>query len=172
MNLDERREKIEEYGRGFDSLSAALAGAPREAWSFKPAPGEWSVHEILVHMADAESVAALRARTLIAEPGSTVMPYDDARWAAALKYENQNVDDALQLFKLLRQLTYHILQTLPDQIFTHTVLHPEWVLPEEVYPEYGRPYTLEKWLNIYTRHVRDHIEQIKQTHQAWKERKK
>jgi hypothetical protein len=63
MNKQERDEKIELYGRGHDLLTAALAEVPREAWLFKPEPQEWSVHEVIIHLADSESNAALRART-------------------------------------------------------------------------------------------------------------
>ena len=68
MNREEINEKIEQYGHGFDLLITALAEVPREAWSYRPASDEWSVHEIIVHMADSESMSALRARKLIAEP--------------------------------------------------------------------------------------------------------
>ena len=62
MNQQERNEKIELYGRGYDLLTAALADIPRQAWLFKPDPKEWSVYEVLIHLADSESNAALRAR--------------------------------------------------------------------------------------------------------------
>ncbi len=162
MNQSERYAKIEEYGRGFDLLTAALADVPRGAWQFKPAPDDWSVHEILVHMADSESMGALRVRKLIAEPGSTLMTYDEAQWAEACHYQNQSADDALQLFKLTRQTTYRLLKIVPAQVFTHWVTHP-------AFPE---PFTLEQWLNIYTRHVPEHIEQLKKAYQAWKEQNK
>ena len=58
MNLDERSQKIEEYGHGYDLFAAALAQIPREAWNFKPVPGEWSIHETVIHMADSESMGA------------------------------------------------------------------------------------------------------------------
>ena len=76
MNEIERNEKIELYGNGYDLLIEALKDIPREMWRFKPAPKEWSVHEVLVHLADSESNAALRARKLIVEPGGTLMGYD------------------------------------------------------------------------------------------------
>src|SRR5258708_6629809 len=167
MNQNARNQMIEEYGRGFDFLNAALAEIPPEAWEFKPAPSEWSVHELIIHMADSEAIAAVRVRKLIAEPGGMIMPYEDAIWAKVLNYQNQSTDDALQLFRLTRQTTYHLLKTLPEQVYLHTV-----VLPEAVHPEYGAAYTLEKWLNIYTGHMSDHIEQLQKTHQAWKERDK
>ena len=43
MNIQERNEKIELYGRGVDLLEQALQEIPREMWQFKPAPTEWSV---------------------------------------------------------------------------------------------------------------------------------
>ena len=70
MNIDERNQKIELYGQGFEMLVHILQDIPREMWQFKPAPNEWSVHEVIIHLADSESNAALRARKLIVEPGS------------------------------------------------------------------------------------------------------
>jgi hypothetical protein len=163
MNRTEIDEKIEQYGRGFDLLTAALAEVPREAWSYRPAPSEWSVHEIIVHMADSESMSALRARKLIAEPGSTLMGYDEANWADALGYKQQSAEDALEIIRLARQSTYQLLKRQPDEVFTHAVIHPE-------YPD--APYTFERWLNIYARHIPDHIEQLNRSYQAWTENQK
>lgn len=165
MTPDERNEKIEEYGRGFELFTAALAKIPREAWELKPAPNEWSVHELIIHMADSESIGAIRARRLIAEPGSTLMPYDETGWAVKLNYAKQNLEDALQTFRLVRQTTYNVLKMMPDRAFEHEVFHPE-----KVHPEYGEHYTLDKWLYIYTAHIHEHIEQLQKTYQAWKEK--
>jgi hypothetical protein len=166
MNQDERNQKIEEYGRGHEALTAALAEVLREAWQFLPARDEWSVHQIVLHMVDSESMGAVRLRKLIAEPGGEMMTYDDAKWGRALNYQKQNADDALELFKLTRQMTYQLLKSLPAQVFAHSGIHPD-----QGYPEYGEVYNVDKWLNIYTRHVRDHIAQIQSTHQAWKKQK-
>ena len=163
MNRDEINAKIEEYGRGFDLLTAALAEVPQEAWSFRPALDEWSVHEIIVHMADSESMSALRARKLIVEPGSMLMGYEEAKWADALDYKEQSVENALEIIRLARQSTYELLKRQPDDVFTHSVTHPE-------YPD--APYTFEQWLNIYARHIPDHIEQLKRSYQVWKENQK
>ena len=160
MNPNERNEMIEEYGRGFDILTAALAEIPREAWQFKPAPHEWSIHELIVHMGDSEILGAMRLRKIIAEPGSNVTGYEEAVWAEALDYQSQDVDDALLIFKLARQTSYRLLKTLTDQIYTHSVVNPE----------YGVTVTLEDWLRSYTDHVPEHLRQLMETHQAWKHR--
>ena len=161
MNRKEINEKIELYGRGFELLTAALAEVPKEAWQFKPEPKEWSVHEIIIHLADSESNAALRARKLAVEPGGTLMGYDQDVWANELSYHNQNPDDALQFVKYARLTTYNWIKTLPDDVFTHTVKHPE----------YEDPYTFEMWLEIYSSHIPGHIEQIKNNVKLWREQK-
>jgi len=160
MNDDERSQMIEDYGRGYDHLLEALAGIPREAWDFRPAPAEWSVHEIIVHMADSESMAALRARKLIVEPGSTLMGYEESKWADALSYRKQDAEDALQIIKLARQTTYRILKSLPSDVFKHSVRHPEQT----------EPYTFELWLTIYAGHIPDHVDQMKRAYEAWKKK--
>ncbi len=158
MNRKEIDEKIEQYGRGFELLTAALAEVPREAWSHRPEPDEWSVHEIIAHMADSEAMSALRARKLIVEPGSILMGYEEAKWADALDYKEQSAEDALEIIRLARQSTYNLLKRQPDEVFAHSVIHPE-------YPD--APYTFEQWLNIYARHIPDHIDQLKRSYRAW-----
>lgn len=161
MTSGERNEKIELYGRGFDLLTAALAEVPKEAWKFKPAPTEWSVHEIIIHLADSESNAALRARKLIVEPGGVLMGYDQDKWANELNYHGQSHEDALETVRLVRKSTYELLKKQPDEVFTHAVKHPE----------YAEPYTFEMWIHLYSRHIPAHIEQIRNNVKLWKEQK-
>ena len=159
MDTKERNEKIELYGRGYDLLKAALAEVPAEAMKFKPEPKEWSVHEIIVHIADSESNAALRARKLIVEPGGAIMGYDQALWADVLKYHEHSFDDALEVTRLVRKTTYELIKRLPEIVFeTHWIKHPE-------YPE---PYTFDKWIDIYSKHIPGHVEQIQNNMIAWK----
>ena len=157
MNREERHQKIEEYGRGYALLTAVLNEIPKEAWEFKPSADEWSVHEIIVHMGDSESMAALRVRKLIAEPGSRLMGYEEAKWAGALDYQHQDLECALDIIRLARRTTYSLLNTLPDEIFQHSVVHPE----------YTGPYTFDQWLDIYSRHISEHVEQMKKAAAGW-----
>jgi hypothetical protein len=158
MNAQERNEKLELYGRGYDLLKAALAEVPAEAMKFKPEPKEWSVHEVIIHIADSESNAALRARKLIVEPGGILMGYDQAKWADVLYYHDQNLEDALEVTRLARKTTYELLKRLPEEVFTHAVVHPEMT----------EPYTFDRWLDIYSRHIPGHIEQIRNNVKLWK----
>lgn len=160
MNIEERNEKIELYGRGYDLLLETLKEVPKEIWKFKPEPKEWSVHEVLIHLADSESNAALRARKLIVEPGGTLMGYDQDQWAIALDYHDQSTEDALAIVKLVRKTTYELLKKQPEEVFEHSVKHPE----------YEEPYTFEQWLDIYSAHIPGHIEQIRNNYKIWRDR--
>jgi len=159
MNTQERSEKIELYGRGYDLLKAALAEVPHGAMKFKPEPTEWSVYEIIIHIADSESNAALRARKLIVEPGGALMGYDQAQWADTLHYHDHNFEDALEVTRLARKTTYQLLKRQPEEVFKNWIKHPQ----------YEDPYTFEKWINIYSGHIPAHIEQIEGNIKLWKE---
>jgi hypothetical protein len=158
MNKDKRMELIEEYGRGFDLIMATLAEIPREAWAFKPASDQWSAHEILVHLKDSELNGVLRLHKLIAEPGGTLATYEPHIWSSVLGYQNLDVDDALELFRLLQRTTYRLLKTLPNEVWANSIVHPE---QKELY-------TMEMWLDIYTEHVPEHCEQLREVYRAWK----
>jgi hypothetical protein len=151
-----RHEKIESYGRAHAALVAALPEFPRAMWQWRGSPEQWTIHEIVVHLADSEANSYIRARRLIAEPGSTVMGYDEMKWARALHYLEQSTDEAIELFRWLRGNTYHLIRTLPEAAWANTVIHSES----------GRM-TMDEWLDIYERHVRDHVTQMREVHAAW-----
>ncbi|HKJ38979.1 MAG TPA: DinB family protein, partial [Anaerolineales bacterium] len=159
MDSKERNEKIDLYGNGFAMLVEVLKDIPLEMWQFKPEPTEWSIHEIIIHLADSESNAALRARMLTVEPGGTLMGYDQDKWANELNYHEQDIEDALEVTRLARKTTYELLKKQPDEVFEHIVMHPE----------YKEPYTFDNWIDIYSAHIPGHIEQISNNYKLWKE---
>lgn len=162
MDKTERDALIEKYRTAFGEFEAALNVIPKEAWLFKPAPKEWSVHQVVVHLADSETNAYLRARRLVAEPGQPLMAYDQDVWADKLDYHNQSTEDALELTRFVRKMTYDFIKNLPDGVWSNTAVHPE----------YDEPYTFEKWLRIYADHPRDHANQITNNYNLWKQQKR
>jgi len=68
----------------------------------RPAPGEWSVIELLGHMVDAEIISAARYRWVISEDRPPLVPYDQDLWVAALDYNDADPDDLLAAFDALR----------------------------------------------------------------------
>lgn len=155
-----RTEKIQSYSKGYENLINAVKEMPKEMWNFKPAPNKWSIHEIIIHMADSEVNSFSRARKIICEPGSTIMAYDQDTWAIRTNYLSQSTDDALELFKILRRMTYKIIKNLPESIWNNEFIHPE-----------RGKMTLDDWLNIYEGHVNVHINQMKRNLNEWQKSK-
>jgi hypothetical protein len=158
METIERQEKLELYARAYDLLVDALAQFPREMWHFRAAPDDWTIHEIVIHIADSEANSYIRARRLVAEPGLAVMGYDESRWAQVLEYNQQDAVNALELFRWLRQSTYDLVKNLPEATWGNTVDHPE-----------AGVINLYDWLETYSRHVPNHIEQMESVYAAWLE---
>ena len=89
MIKQERDLLIESYGKAYDSLIEALKEFPKEMWQWKPTPEKWSIHEIIIHIADSEANSFIRCRRFIAEPGSGVYGYDENKWAERLDYHSR-----------------------------------------------------------------------------------
>ncbi|MGA6953791.1 MAG: DinB family protein, partial [Candidatus Acidiferrales bacterium] len=96
MKRDDRRQKVESFGRAPALLSSALRQFPKKMWLYKPSTERWSIHEIILHLADSEASAYLHCRRFIAEPGSQVPEFDAARWASSLGYFHQSTREALE----------------------------------------------------------------------------
>lgn len=156
MTSIDRQQKIEAYGRAHTTLVEGLQRFPRAMWQYKPAPDQWSIHETLVHIADSEANSYVRCRRFVAEPGSTVLGYDEMQWASALDYHAQSTEAALELFKWLRHNSYQLIQALPEAAWANTVQHTES----------GRM-TMDEWLDIYTRHIPEHLAQMETVFNAW-----
>ncbi len=155
ISSEMRQELIESYGRSYDKIKAALHDFPEEMWQWKPAPHKWSIHENIIHLADSEANSFIRCRRFIAEPGSTVMAYDQDAWAIKCDYHKQSTRDALELFRLLRKMSYDLIKDLPEETWNNTIEHPE-----------NGTMTFADWLRIYENHT--HINQMKRVFTAWK----
>src|ERR1700723_3503809 len=84
--------------RHLEQLSVALGPARIEE---SPAPGKWSPHEILCHLADCEIVFAFRLRQALAEDHHVLQPFDQEKWA--IPYKGLAAKQALAAFTALRQ---------------------------------------------------------------------
>jgi hypothetical protein len=152
-----RQERIESYSKAYELLIDSLNEFPEEMWQFKPAPNKWSIHEVLIHIADSEASSFARARKIICESGSDIMAYDENKWASQLKYHNQNIKDSLELFRLLRLITYTVIKDLPEEIWNNFIIHPE-----------NGKMTLDDWLEVYEQHIPIHIRQMQRNFNDWK----
>lgn len=154
--MDDRQQLLEAYGNAYHEIANLLSQYPRAMWSFKGAPDGWSIHELLVHLGDAEAVGYVRCRRIIAEPGKAVFAYNEEDWAHNLNYMAQSPETAFELFRLLRDLTYRLLKSVPESAWANTLDHPE-----------NGIMTLDDWLKSYVNHSKNHTTQMQDVFAAW-----
>lgn len=156
MTRQGRSQKIEAFGRAPEVLAAALRQFPKKMWMYRPASNRWSIHEMILHLADHEANAYIRCRRLIAEPGKPVLSYDPSVWAGALGYFHQSTRGALDVLRLLRRMTYELVAALPDSVWSNSAEYTE-----------NAGANLEEWLDLQERYIPQHIEQMKENYAIW-----
>ena len=157
MSRGEREALVEQYARGPVRIREALARVPHEALQWRPFPGKWSVHEVIVHCADSETNAALRIRYLLAEPEPLIVGYDQDAWARLFDYHAQPLEESLAVAAAARDRTVPLLRAMTDADWSKQGRHTE-----------SGPYTALDWLRIYAAHLEGHAAQIERNVEAWK----
>lgn len=76
-------------------IERLLKGVSAAKLRKRPAPGKWSVAEIIAHLADGELVRGWRMRQILGAPGTPLQAFDQDAWAAAMHYEKRDARKSL-----------------------------------------------------------------------------
>lgn len=144
-----RAERLARFLDGERMLRAAVAGLDDADLSAHPIPGEWSIREIVHHLADGEQVSAVRLRRLLVEDGPLLPGYDAAGYATAMAYAERPIEPAITAFAAVRALSADLLSALTEQQWARTGEHAE-----------QGAYSVEIWLEKNGNHVANHCNQI------------
>jgi hypothetical protein len=143
------RGLINAYAEGPRLLEAAVAGLSPGELRFTPGPEHWSIHENVVHVADTDLVGATRMRYVIAQPGSTLVSFDQNAWARVLDYRALSMPEALALLRAIRATTVEILTRAPADAWEQAGINTE-----------AGPQTLEWLVEHFAGHVHYHLRTI------------
>ncbi len=88
-----------------------------------PAPGKWSAREIVCHLADCETVFAVRLRQAQAEDHHVIQPFDQEKWSAV--YGEYDAETALAVFTTVRRWNLAFIRATPRAAFSKMLTHPE-----------------------------------------------
>jgi len=99
MTSNERQRLIARYTAGYQKVVDALRGIGADELDFRPAPDEWSVREIVHHLADSETIAGQRLRQLLVDDDPRIHGYDQDAYARRLHYQRRALEPALQAFE-------------------------------------------------------------------------
>jgi hypothetical protein len=85
-------------------LKAATKGVPKAVLTWSPAPGKWSILEIVCHMRDMERDAYLaRYQRILAEDNPSLPDIDGDRYSLENDYRAQKLSEALRDWSRLRR---------------------------------------------------------------------
>ncbi len=116
---------LERFRRGPELVASMITGAAGAVLDFSPAPGRWSIRQILAHLADSEIVCADRLRRVIAEQNPTLIAFDQDAWATHLNYAQRRISESLEAFRRLRAENFDLLKDLPEPVYERTGTHSE-----------------------------------------------
>jgi hypothetical protein len=91
----------------------------------RPEPGEWSVIECVGHLVDSELTTAARVRWIIAEDQPDIVAYDQALWVDRLRHGDDDPDDLIAMFEVLRDANLRLWRSRPEEDRRRFGLHRE-----------------------------------------------
>lgn len=91
----------------------------------RPAPGKWSVSEIVAHLADAEIVGGYRLRLILGSPGAPIVAYNQDEWVTSGHYHKRDPRKSVALFRALREGNLGLLKSLKPEQWKNCGMHSE-----------------------------------------------
>jgi hypothetical protein len=131
-------------------LDQRIRGVSRRALGCRPAPGKWSIIEILAHLADAELAIGWRFRNMVATPGVRLQWWDEHLWAQKCGYQRIPAALSLATFRALRASNLALLRSVP---------RATWESCHGVHDTRGRQ-TIADFVRMEAAHDLNHLLQI------------
>jgi uncharacterized damage-inducible protein DinB len=103
-------------------LARVLDTLSTEQIEARPAPGKWSVREVMAHLADCEIAFGFRLRQAVAGV-QVIQPFDQDDWAR--NYGGYNFSEAMTAYRALRAWNVAFVHSLTDEQKALQVTHPE-----------------------------------------------
>jgi catechol 2,3-dioxygenase-like lactoylglutathione lyase family enzyme len=107
------------YLRGGDDVVAALAGLAETDLDLACTPEEWSIRQIVHHLAEMDAMHLMMVTSALAQPGYLFIRNhydqdDQNRWAETLVFKERAIEPSLALMKAVRQHLAQLFQHIPD----------------------------------------------------------
>jgi len=131
-------------------LARLLGGVPREEQARRPAPDQWSITEILAHLADSELVYGFRIRLILEGGGPPIQSIDQDAWVSLTRYAEQDPALSLECIRINRERLVQLLKGLPREGWERHGMHSER----------GRE-TVRQIVNLLAGHDLAHLKQIR-----------
>ncbi len=151
MSLHFAIERLDANARVFAGLCTNIS-AEQARW--QPAPGKWSIVEVVNHLYDEErDDFRARLRFILEKTPGEMPPIAPEQWAAERRYRERDLDESLRQFLEERQRSLNWLKELE---------RPNWRLTHH-HPRLG-PMSAEMMLANWLAHDFLHIRQLNRLH--------
>jgi hypothetical protein len=107
------------------TLARLIAGVPLAVLRQPPAPGKWSVVAVLAHLAEDELSSSWRYRQMLEHPGIALSSFDQEEWARRGGYDAWDPQEAIDMFRLLREANLRLLAGLTQDEMLRWGMHAE-----------------------------------------------
>jgi uncharacterized damage-inducible protein DinB len=131
----EYSRRLESYVEGKDpigmqreaphTVARLLQGVPEPKLKQRPAPGKWSVAEIVAHLAEDELATGWRYRQILEHDYPHLESFDQDLWAALGDYGSWSAAEALALYRMLREANLRMLARLTPEQWQRAGMHRE-----------------------------------------------
>src|SRR5579859_7205860 len=151
---------ITAYAGLSDDIAAALDGLTEADLDLERAPNEWSIRQIIHHLALSTSLSLMSIETVLVNPGSVFVrpPHDQEKWVEVLDYKHQPIGTSLALIKAVQAHLTPLLLHAPNS-WDHSIVRKFSGATEDE----GRISTLSEMITIQIEHTAAHLDEIRQT---------
>ncbi|MBP1964682.1 DinB family protein [Paenibacillus aceris] len=146
---------LQSYLQTHDQLQTAIQGLNAEQLSWKSSPDQWSVTEVLSHLADHNIVVSFRIRQILAGSAVQLPAFDQDPWVSGAKANEGSANDILAVFQALLLYNHLLFQRLSAEDWVKTGINFK-----------GQILSLTDVVQSFVAHVQVHLAQISRIKKA------
>lgn len=153
-----------EYARNLretvDRAAAELRAIPDDVASVRPAPGKWSIKEIIGHLIDSASHNHQRFVRARWQDDLVFQGYQQDEWVAAQQYQSVPWDELVTLWHTYNRHVARVMAQVPVAVARreHTRHNLDQIAWQTVPAD--QPATLEYFMRDYVGHLQHHLRQV------------
>jgi uncharacterized damage-inducible protein DinB len=118
-----RDQRIEEIARSAARLRAVVEGLDDRQLDTKYR--NWTVRQIVHHLADSTANAYVRFRLALTESTPTVKPYNETAWAELPDAKQAPIEPSLAIYEGLCERWVDLMRSIDDEQLERDFYHPE-----------------------------------------------
>ncbi|ASA23251.1 DinB family protein [Paenibacillus donghaensis] len=147
--------QIHDYLHTHQQLSQALEELTPEQLHWKAEPANWSITEVLAHLADHSIVVSFRIRDILADTLVRLPVFNQDAWVSGQHANQGEASDSLELVRSLLHYNSLLFSRLDAEEWNKSGINAK-----------GQAVSIADIVQSFTGHVQTHLAQIERIKQA------